>query len=155
MRKPVLLIAAIVLLAAGLWGIRALQQPPHPQFAPALTNPAPLPAPAQPPATPVASADTTLPAFLPPEARTTIALIQRGGPFPHRQDGSVFGNRENRLPSRPRGYYREYTVDTPGLEHRGTRRIVTGGDPPDVWYYSDDHYASFRSFSIASGRPSP
>ena len=155
MRKPVLLIAAIVLLAAGLWGIRAVQQPPHPQFAPALTNPAPLPAPAQPPATPVASADTTLPAFLPPEARTTIALIQRGGPFPHRQDGSVFGNRENRLPSRPRGYYREYTVDTPGLEHRGTRRIVTGGDPPDVWYYSDDHYASFRSFSIASGRPSP
>ncbi|MDL5366265.1 ribonuclease domain-containing protein [Xanthomonas sp. NCPPB 2654] len=154
MRKPVLLIAAIVLLAAGLWGIRALQQPPHPQFAPALTNPAAPPAPAPRPPTPPASSDP-LPPFLPPEARATIALIQRGGPFPHRQDGSVFGNRENRLPSRPRGYYREYTVDTPGLEHRGTRRIVTGGDPPDVWYYSDDHYASFRSFSIASGRPSP
>lgn len=152
MRKPVLLIAAIVLLAAGLWGIRALQQPPHPQFAPALTDPAAPPAPRPP--TPPASSDP-LPPFLPPEARATIALIQRGGPFPHRQDGSVFGNRENRLPSRPRGYYREYTVDTPGLEHRGTRRIVTGGDPPDVWYYSDDHYASFRSFSIASGRPSP
>lgn len=154
MRKPVLLIAAIVLLAAGLWGIRALQQPPHPQFAPALTDPAAPPAPAPRPPTPPASSDP-LPPFLPPEARATIALIQRGGPFPHRQDGSVFGNRENRLPSRPRGYYREYTVDTPGLEHRGTRRIVTGGDPPDVWYYSDDHYASFRSFSIASGRPSP
>ncbi|MDR6674903.1 ribonuclease domain-containing protein [Xanthomonas sp. 1678] len=154
MRKPVLLIAAIVLLAAGLWGIRALQQPPHPQFAPALTDPAAPPAPAPRPPTPPASTDP-LPPFLPPEARATIALIQRGGPFPHRQDGSVFGNRENRLPSRPRGYYREYTVDTPGLEHRGTRRIVTGGDPPDVWYYSDDHYASFRSFSIASGRPSP
>lgn len=157
MRKPVLLIAAIVLLAAGLWGIRAVQQPPHPQFAPSLTDPAPLPAPArvQPPAAPSASADATLPPFLPPEARATIALVQRGGPFPHRQDGSVFGNRENRLPSRPRGYYREYTVDTPGLEHRGTRRIVTGGNPPDVWYYSDDHYASFRSFSIASGSTSP
>ncbi|ELQ12125.1 ribonuclease domain-containing protein [Xanthomonas translucens] len=158
MRKPVLLIVAIALLAAGLWGIRALQQPPHPQFAPALTNPAPLPAPAPPPAADAdadADADDTLPPFLPPEARATIALIQRGGPFPHRQDGSVFGNRENRLPSRPRGYYHEYTVDTPGLEQRGTRRIVTGGDPPDVWYYSDDHYASFRSFSIASGRPSP
>ncbi|UKE68037.1 ribonuclease [Xanthomonas cerealis pv. cerealis] len=154
MRKPVLLIVAIALLAAGLWGIRALQQPPHPQFAPALTHPAPLPAPTPAPATP-AAADATLPPFLPPEARATITLIQRGGPFTHRQDGSVFGNRENRLPSRPRGYYREYTVDTPGLEHRGTRRIVTGGDPPDVWYYSDDHYASFRSFSIASGRPSP
>jgi len=155
MRKPVLLIAAIVLLAAGLWGIRAVQQPPHPQFAPSLTDPAPLPAPAQPPAAPGASADATLPPFLPPEARATIALVQRGGPFPHRQDGSVFGNRENRLPSRPRGYYREYTVDTPGLEHRGTRRIVTGGNPPEVWYYSDDHYASFRSFSIASGSTSP
>ncbi|MFC6839270.1 ribonuclease domain-containing protein [Xanthomonas theicola] len=153
MRKPVLLIAAIVLLAAGLWGIRALQQPPHPQFAPTLSDFA-APAPARRPAPPAADAGA-LPPFLPPEAHAAIALIQRGGPFPHRQDGSVFGNRENRLPSRPRGYYREYTVDTPGLEHRGTRRIVTGGDPPDVWYYSDDHYASFRSFSIASGRPSP
>ncbi|KTF39127.1 ribonuclease, partial [Xanthomonas translucens pv. translucens] len=81
MRKPVLLIVAIALLAAGLWGIRALQQPPHPQFAPALTNPAPLPAPA-PPLAANASADDTLPPFLPPEARATIALIQRGGPFP-------------------------------------------------------------------------
>jgi ribonuclease T1 len=58
----------------------------------------------------------------------------------------VFFNREGRLPSRPRGYYREYTVDTPGLGHRGARRIVTGGEPPDVWYYTDDHYDSFRPF---------
>lgn len=153
MRKPTLLIAAIVLLAAGLWGIRALQQPPHPQFAPSLSA-APT-APSAAPAAAPAGARDALPPFLPPEARATIALIQRGGPFPHRQDGSLFANRESRLPSRPRGYYREYTVATPGLDHRGARRIVTGGDPPDVWYYSDDHYESFRSFSIASGRPSP
>lgn len=88
-----------------------------------------------------------LPAFLPPQARDTIARIQRGGPFPHRQDGGVFGNREGHLPRKPRGWYREYTVDTPGLRHRGARRIVTGGTPPSEWYYTDDHYDSFRAFS--------
>lgn len=84
--------------------------------------------------------------FLPPEAHATLALIDRGGPFPHRQDGSVFHNRERLLPQRPRGHYREYTVDTPGLGHRGARRIVTGGDPPAEWYYTADHYQSFRAF---------
>ena len=73
-------------------------------------------------------------------------MIQRGGPFPHRQDGSVFGNREGHLPRQPRGWYREYTVETPGLGHRGARRIVTGGQPPRDWYYTDDHYDSFRRF---------
>lgn len=86
------------------------------------------------------------PGFLPPEAYDTITLIQRGGPFPHRQDGGVFANREGRLPRKPRGWYREYTVDTPGLSHRGARRIVTGGDPPREWYYTDDHYDTFRAF---------
>jgi guanyl-specific ribonuclease Sa len=89
-----------------------------------------------------------LPAFLPPEARATIALVQRDGPFPYRQDGGAFGNREGHLPRKPRGWYREYTVQTPGLRHRGARRIVTGGDPPREWYYTDDHYDSFRSFAI-------
>lgn len=90
-----------------------------------------------------------LPAFLPAEARDTLALIERGGPFPHRQDGATFGNREGRLPARPRGYYREYTVETPGLSHRGARRIVTGGDPPQDYWYTDDHYRSFRPFQVA------
>ena len=85
-------------------------------------------------------------AFLPPEAHDTLALIDRGGPFPHRQDGTVFQNRERLLPLHPRGHYREYTVDTPGLGHRGARRIVTGGDPPTEWYYTADHYRSFREF---------
>lgn len=87
-----------------------------------------------------------LPSFLPVEARRTIDLIRRGGPFPNRQDGSVFGNREEHLPRRPRGWYREYTVPTPGLSHRGARRIVTGGNPPRDWYYTSDHYDSFRAF---------
>lgn len=93
---------------------------------------------------------SALPAFLPAEARHTIALIQRGGPFPHPQDGQVFGNRERLLPPRDRGWYREYTVATPGLRHRGERRIVTGGRPPVEWWYTDDHYASFRAFAVSA-----
>jgi ribonuclease T1 len=96
----------------------------------------------------VADSGRGLPGFLPPEAADTLALIERGGPFPHRQDGSHFQNRERRLPPRPRGHYREYTVRTPGLGHRGPRRIVTGGDPPQDYWYTDDHYASFRRFEV-------
>ena len=81
---------------------------------------------------------------LPAEALQTLALIHRGGPFPYRQDGSVFQNRERRLPQRPRGYYREYTVPTPGARDRGARRIVSGGHPPEIFYYTPDHYRSFR-----------
>ena len=83
---------------------------------------------------------------LPPEARATLALIRSGGPFPYDKDGTVFGNREGLLPRQPRGYYREYTVKTPGARNRGARRIVAGGEakrPADLWY-TDDHYASFR-----------
>ncbi|MGD9872477.1 MAG: ribonuclease domain-containing protein [Thauera sp.] len=83
-------------------------------------------------------------AGLPPEAIETLALIQQGGPFPYRKDGSTFQNRERLLPSKPRGYYREYTVPTPGARDRGARRIVSGGNPPRVFYYTADHYRSFR-----------
>ena len=89
---------------------------------------------------------SSLPDFLPPEAHDTLALIARGGPFPHRQDGATFQNRERRLPAQARGYYREYTVRTPGERTRGARRIVTGGDPASQYWYTDDHYASFRRF---------
>lgn len=92
------------------------------------------------------------PDYLTAEARQTVALIQRGGPHPHRQDGTTFGNREKRLPQRQRGWYREYTVDTPGLNHRGPRRIVTGGHPPTEWYYTADHYDSFRQFTPPAAR---
>ena len=78
---------------------------------------------------------------LPREARATLALIQRGGPFPYARDGSVFGNREGRLPRQKRGYYREYTVKTPGERTRGALRIVAGGGD---FFYTDDHYNHFR-----------
>ncbi len=81
-------------------------------------------------------------ADLPREARDTLALIRHGGPFPHRRDATVFGNFERRLPQKPRGHYREYTVPTPGARNRGARRIVAGGD--GEYYYTDDHYRSFR-----------
>lgn len=95
---------------------------------------------------PPAGSDTRLPshAGLPPEAIETLALIQRGGPFPYRKDGTTFQNRERLLPAKPRGYYREYTVPTPGSRDRGARRIVAGGNPPEVFYYTADHYSSFR-----------
>lgn len=90
-------------------------------------------------------------AELPPEARHTLKLIQRGGPFPYpHKDGSTFGNFEKRLPRQTRGYYREYTVPTPGSRDRGARRLVAGsGRSGDVatsgeYYYTDDHYRSFR-----------
>lgn len=83
---------------------------------------------------------------LPIEARATLALIKAGGPFPYVQDGRVFSNREKRLPAQRRGYYREYTVATPGVRDRGERRIVAGSGGEYVggeYYYSADHYRSF------------
>lgn len=83
---------------------------------------------------------------LPPQGNETYQLILQGGPFPNEKDGVFFGNRERLLPVSRRGYYREYTVRTPGLSHRGTRRIVCGGPAttPDACYYTADHYASYR-----------
>jgi ribonuclease T1 len=97
-------------------------------------------------ASPTAASDAGLPNFLPPEARDTLQRIASGGPFTHRQDGVVFGNYENLLPQEPRGYYHEYTVETPNADTRGARRIITGGTPPAIYYYTDDHYRSFRAF---------
>jgi guanyl-specific ribonuclease Sa len=84
------------------------------------------------------------PQGLPAEAADALARIAAGGPFEHAQDGTVFGNYEGLLPRQPRGYYHEYTVETPGARTRGARRIITGGTPPQVYYYTDDHYRSFR-----------
>lgn len=84
---------------------------------------------------------------LPPQGRKTYGLIREGGPFPYAKDGTVFGNRERILPSRKRGYYREYTVKTPRSRDRGAQRIVCGGlepQTPQACYYTRDHYASFQ-----------
>lgn len=85
------------------------------------------------------------------EIGRTLELIERGGPFPYRQDGVVFGNREGRLPPRPYGYYHEFTVRTPGATTRGARRIVTGAQGER--FYSDDHYRSFTPLPAASPPP--
>ncbi|MFV0370815.1 MAG: ribonuclease domain-containing protein [Azonexus sp.] len=89
-----------------------------------------------------AGSDGIAAAQLPAEARQTLALIKQGGPFPYARDGIVFNNFEKRLPQQPRGYYREYTVKTPGRRDRGPRRIVAG--KAAEYYYTEDHYASFR-----------
>jgi ribonuclease T1 len=97
------------------------------------------------PAQETGSGPGTLPvvalADLPPEAQDTLDLIDAGGPYPYDQDDGVFSNREELLPDQPEGYYREYTVDTPGSDDRGARRMVTG-DGGEL-YWTDDHYASF------------
>lgn len=103
---------------------------------------APVPAPA---------ADTTGATLklsgLPPQGRQVMEQIREGGPFRYEKDGTVFGNRERLLPIQKRGFYREYTVPTPGLSHRGARRIVCGGMKPrvpDACFYTEDHYRSFK-----------
>ena len=136
-RTWVWLIAGLVLL--GAWQLLQREQAPAPVSGPAVEQASGA----------ATQADPALD-FLPAEAYATLALIDLGGPYPYRQDGTVFQNRERLLPQRQRGHYREFTVDTPGLGHRGARRIVTGGDPPAEWYYTDDHYRSFREFERGS-----
>ena len=86
---------------------------------------------------------------LPEQGREVLKLIRAGGPFQHaKKDGTTFGNREQRLPTQPRGYYKEYTVPTLGAKNRGARRIVCGGDvrspKASTCYYTADHYNSFK-----------
>lgn len=94
-----------------------------------------------------ASGETVSMARLPAEAQATHRLILAGGPFAHRKDGTVFGNRERALPRKPRGFYHEYTVQSPGARDRGARRIVCGGNPPtnpEICFYTADHYTTFQ-----------
>lgn len=113
---------AVVVLLLGWWTVAALAR-----------GPAPLP---------------VVPATrLPIEAQETLRLIRAGGPFPYAKDGTVFANRERILPLRPRGFYREYTVPTPGSRDRGPRRLVTGGRSEVYW--TPDHYRSFSRVSEA------
>jgi len=151
MRRPLWIIVALLLLGLWLWsqqGARVPVQPPA-GASPAATAPRPS-FPAAAPEAPVAAAagESRYPDFLPPEAHDVLRRIAQGGPFEYRQDGGIFQNRERRLPQRPRGYYREYTVETPGSRDRGARRIVTGGEPPGEYWYTDDHYRSFRRFEV-------
>lgn len=110
--------------------------------APTPTPPSPTPTPPARRTAGVSGLPTVRVEQLPREARRTIQLIDQGGPFPFDQDDTVFQNREGLLPRKARGYYREYTVITPGEDDRGPRRIVAG-DRGEL-YYTDDHYDSFR-----------
>jgi len=157
MRRHPWLIAAVLLIGLWAWSQRGAQAPtpsapasgvPAPSARTPVEPPSPLGAPernGRDPAPPIAAL------ALPPQAADTLRRIAAGGPFAHRQDGSVFQNRERRLPRQPRGYYREYTVETPGENDRGARRIVTGGDPPGEYYYTGDHYRSFTRFEPKAG----
>jgi ribonuclease T1 len=101
-------------------------------------------------AAPDAVSGTIALAQLPIQGQDMMKLIRAGGPFRYDKDGVVFGNRERILPANARGFYREYTVKTPGERTRGARRIVCGGlkpTIPDMCYYTDDHYASFRKIA--------
>lgn len=100
-----------------------------------------------PPVLPGSAVASVAIAGLPVQGNEVLVMIRQGGPFRYEKDGTVFGNRERLLPSQKRGYYREYTVPTPGLSHRGARRIVCGGQQPkrpDACFYTEDHYSSFR-----------
>ncbi len=87
------------------------------------------------------------------EINKTLKLIKQGGPFPHKQDATIFQNRERILPKQPHGYYHEYTVRTPGTKTRGARRIVTGGNPPQAYYYTPDHYRTFHKLEANHDLP--
>jgi ribonuclease T1 len=130
------LLAGLAVAAAGGWLSREA-----PRGASAEVSPEPAleegPATAEPAAT-----------GLPVEAQQTLRLIVADGPFPYDRDGTTFHNRERRLPAQPPGYYREYTVLTPGSPDRGARRIVSGGNPPVEFFYTDDHYRSFRRLEV-------
>ena len=143
-------VSAIAVLVGAYWQQSASK--PEPRTSTRRTAPPPSPAPSpsaeRPSTTQSTSAARTrydLSAITDTRERETLretlALIDRGGPFPHRQDGQTFGNRERRLPEAPRGYYREYTIRTPGERTRGARRVVQGtnGDT----YYTRDHYRTF------------
>jgi ribonuclease T1 len=125
-RVSAALVGLLVLVVGGWLGHRVLPDPPVDHRA-AVAASAALP--------------VRQPSQLPPQAAQVWQLIQHGGPYRYRQDGSVFGNREKHLPTREPGFYREYTVPTPGEDDRGPRRLITGGSTE--LYYTGDHYVSF------------
>lgn len=123
-RRPFVALVLLILLLVGGYAARAVTE--HGSARPGVS----------------ASAATVSLAELPAEARHTVTLIRQGGPYPYPEDGSVYRNLGGQLPHEPAGYYREYTVPTPGESDRGTRRIIAGRD--GTLYYTGDHYRTFR-----------
>lgn len=143
-------LSGVALAAAGFFGFHAAGDPGTAETADTSTSPSPgadAGSDADPAAGPVSGLPACSVAELPPQALDTAADIRAGGPYEFpANDDTRFGNYEQLLPDEELGYYREYTVVTPGVNHRGERRIVTGGGAdtrPEVWYYTADHYESF------------
>ena len=145
--RSIWVVAAIVLVGLWAWTQQTDNGTLHaPQdTTPGINAPIALPGPGD-------GTRGDYPSFLPPEAHAVLDAIADDGPYEYRQDGGVFQNREGLLPRQPRGYYHEFTVETPGSRDRGARRIITGGDPPVEYFYTDDHYRSFRRFELSAGR---
>lgn len=137
-----LTLAVILVLVVGLGMV--LASPPETPVSPGASATSTISAsstPASAPAVASSGLDAVAASSLPPEARETLALIARGGPYPYARDGAVFSNFERLLPRKPGGYYKEFTVRTPGETDRGARRIVAGESGEK--YYTPDHYESF------------
>lgn len=150
MRRWTIPVLILLVVAVLFWQQRAtapVQSAPMPTSVASTAPPSADASIATPVSEPSASAASGS-APLPSEVADTLSQIRQGGPFAHRQDGVVFQNREHRLPGATYGYYHEYTVPTPGVGDRGARRIITGGDPPSVYYYTDDHYQNFRTLEV-------
>lgn len=139
-RRRIRLVGAVLVVLAAVWIVvsggdpREMKIPGSPGDRPSTSAPRDA-------STPDSGLATIPESQLPPEGRETLGLIHDGGPFPYDRDGITFGNREDNLPQQPSGYYSEYTVPTPGLDHRGAKRIVCGAELD--CYYTGDHYASF------------
>jgi ribonuclease T1 len=131
----VLAVTLLGVVGIGLLGAGASSTAPS-------ASPSPSPSPSAGSQTPRSGLPSIAVADLPKQARDTLALIDRGGPYPYSQDNTVFSNLERVLPERPKGYYREYTVVSPGSSSRGTRRLVVGAQG-DI-YFTADHYQTFR-----------
>lgn len=149
MRRPIAWLLAVALLAWWSWELQPTRSDSVAASAtstsPAIAKPGNVAV--------VPPTSGSYPIFLPVEAHRVLDRIVHGQPHPYPQDGGIFGNRERRLPAQPRGYYREYTVPTPGEPDRGARRIVTGGATrasamPREFWYTADHYRSFRAFQF-------
>jgi len=140
-----LTLAAVLVLLVGLgMMLSSTQESPVSQGVPTGTTAASAPTgttAASAPAVDGSGLEAVAASSLPQEARETLDLIARGGPYPYSRDGAVFSNFERLLPRKPSGYYKEFTVRTPGESDRGARRIVVGETGEK--YYTPDHYESF------------
>lgn len=139
-RRPLLaLVVLILLLVLGYAGKAVTSHSERPKPGPTTT------------VSSSAKAGTVALSSLPKQAADTVRLIEQGGPFPYAHDGIVYQNLEHQLPAKPRGYYHEYTVVTPGSADRGARRIITGGSAPSSgeWFYTGNHYASFVRVDVS------